>query len=367
MSIIKKKILFILNSRLSYLPPFLALLDYLIDTGRFDISVIAAERESATYKEYGGRIRIINYYSGRTNDGFIDKFRFRLCQTLYYNYRLRKDLKKISYDILWVIHVNSLLPVRSLFKGKKYIFSDYEWYDHDKHRYKASRYAERHATVNVVCEENRAWLAKCNFNLNELPFVLPNKMWRRYGGETSEALLPDSQKSKKIILYQGILHKERPIDALCEVVSSMPEFCLLLLGEESSYSKELLKRYQNVYFHPFVTPPHHLAITKQAYIGIVVYDGDNSLNCAYCAPNKIWEYSMYDIPMLYNNIPGLNYTIGNYNAGEVISLKDIESIKQAIYKIDNDYDAYKKGSALFYSSCNIGIIIDGILDKFEKS
>ena len=362
-----KKILFILNSRLSYLPPFLALLDYLIDSRLYDITVIAAESEHNTYKEYADKIHIINYYNGRTNSGFVEKIRIRFCQTLYYYYRLRKDLKKIPYDILWVVHVNSILPARGLFKGRKYIFSDYEWYDHDKSRYKASRFAERHATINVVCEENRAWLAKCNFNLKELPFVLPNKMWRKYNGETLGALLPDLLKNKKIILYQGILHKERPIDALCDAVSNMPEFCLLLLGAESSYSKELLNRYQNVYFHPFVTPPHHLAVTKQAYIGIVVYDGDNRLNCAYCAPNKIWEYSMYDIPMLYNNIPGLKYTIGTYKAGEVISFKDIESIKHAIYKIDNNYDMYRNGSALFYHSCNIGIIIDKILEKYEKS
>lgn len=352
---------------MSYLPPFLALLDYLNEVGKYEITVIAAEKEIATYKEYADKIHIINYYNGRANDGIIEKLRIRFCQTLYYNYRLRQDFNKIRYDILWVIHVNSILPARSLFKRKKYIFSDYEWYDHDKHRYKASRFAERHATVNVVCEENRAWLAKCNFNLKELPIVLPNKMWKLFDEDSLDTLLPQQMKEKKIILYQGIIHKERPIDALCEVVSNMPDFCLLIMGHESSYSKDLLKRYSNVHYLPFITPPRHLAITKQAYIGIVVYDGDNSLNCAYCAPNKIWEYSMFEIPMLYNNIPGLKNTIGAYNAGELVSLTDKESVKLAINKISDNYENYKKGSKLFYDSCHIDIIINQIINKYEMS
>lgn len=363
----KKKILFILNSRLSYLPPFLALLDYLIETRMYDITVIAAESEHDTYKEYADKIHIINYYCGRTNGGLVEKIRIRFCQTLYYYIRLSKDLKIIPYDILWVIHVNSILPVRSLFKRKKFIFSDYEWYDRDICRYKASKFAERHATINVVCEENRAWFAKCNFNLKELPFVLPNKMWKKFNEGTLEIPLLDLVKGKKVVLYQGILSEERPIDHLCDVVSQMPDYCLLLLGQESTYSRELLKRYPNVFYHPFITPPHHLAITKLAYIGIVVYDGNNSLNCAYCAPNKIWEYSMFNIPMLFNNIPGLKNTIGAYNAGESISITDKESIKHAIQKISDNYETYRKGAERFYNSCHIDTIINQIIDKYEKS
>ena len=362
----KKKILFVHNSRLSHLPPFLALLDYLIETNRYDITVIAAEREEATYREYGDKIRIVNYHRGRKNGSWIEKMRIRFCQTVYYHYRLRKDLQKLSYDILWIIHVNSVVSTKSLLKDKKFIFSDYEWYDHDKMRFHASMFAAQKASVNVVCEENRAWLAKCLFKLQDLPFVLPNKPWKRYAGELSDMELMKDIQGKKVILYQGIIHRERPLDSLCEVISSLEDYCLLLLGQESSYSNNLLHKYRNVFHHGYVTPPHHLAVTRLAYIGIVVYDDRESLNCAYCAPNKIWEYSMFGIPMLYNNIPGLNYSVGAYKAGEPVELNSSKSILHAIGKIDANYEAYYKSSQMLYDSCNVGSIIDNILTKYEN-
>ena len=364
---IMKKILFVYNSRLSYLPPFMSLLDYLIETGKYEITVISAEEEEiSTYKAYADKIKIISYYKGRINNGLFDKLRIRLCQTLYFCYRLWKDIRHIPYDILWVIHTNSVIPIRSLLKRRTYIFSDYEWYDSDKLRYNASKFAQQHATVNVVCETNRAWFSKCKFGLKELPVVLPNKMWKRYTSDMLDPQLQNSVKRKKIILYQGIIHKQRPLDSLCEAISLMPDYSLLLLGNESDYSKSLLKKYSNILYHPFVTPPHHLSITKIAHIGIVFYDDNKSLNCAYCAPNKIWEYSMFSIPMLYNDIPGLNNTIGVYKAGEKIKLSDKESIMKAITKIDADYTSYRKSSEEFYNSCNISSIIDAILKKYEE-
>ena len=261
-----KKILFVHNSRLSHLPPFLAMLDYLIETGKYEITVIAAESEEATYKEYGDKINIINYHRGRKNCGLWEKWRIRFCQTLYYRYRLSRDLKRIPYDILWIVHVNSVVPVRKLLENKKFIFSDYEWYDHDKTRYNASKFAAQRASVNVVCEENRAWFAKCKFDLSELPVVLPNKPWKRYTGVSCDKDLETTILGKKIVLYQGIIHRERPLEALCDAISGMPDFCLLLLGKDSGYAKSLRQRYKNVFFHGYVTPPHHLSITRMAYM-----------------------------------------------------------------------------------------------------
>ena len=75
---------------------------------------------------------------------------------------------------------------------------------------------------------------------------------------------------------------------------------------------------------------------------------------------------MFGIPMLYNNIPGLVYSVGSFKAGEAVELSDKESVLKAIRKIDENYEVYKQASESFYVSCNIGNTIDCIIKKYEE-
>ena len=88
---------------------------------------------------------------------------------------------------------------------------------------------------------------------------------------------------------------------------------MVLAGRESDYLKELLIKYPDVKYLGFTVPPKHLSIVKLADIGILTYVADSgSINPVFCAPNKIWEYAKYGIPMLCNDIPGLKYTVEYY-------------------------------------------------------
>lgn len=62
---------------------------------------------------------------------------------------------------------------------------------------------------------------------------------------------------------------------------------------------------------PYITAPYHLEVTSHAFIGILIYAPvygtfTSPLNSIYCAPNKLYEFSHFGIPMIGNNIPGLN-------------------------------------------------------------
>ena len=67
--------------------------------------------------------------------------------------------------------------------------------------------------------------------------------------------------------------------------------------------------------------------------------------------------------MIGNDIPGLRYTIFQYGAGESVDETSILSIKQAIMKINKEYDKYSEKSRIFYNSIDNKKIISEVLSS----
>lgn len=78
--------------------------------------------------------------------------------------------------------------------------------------------------------------------------------------------------------------------------------------------------YDKVIHIDSIPAPLHLEITSHATIGVVFYS-DETLNKAFCAPNKIYEYSGFGIPAIANCIPGLINTIGKSGAAVCTDFK----------------------------------------------
>ena len=131
---------------------------------------------------------------------------------------------------------------------------------------------------------------------------------------------------------------------------------------------ELKNKYQSdrIVFLPFLPPPLHLEITKLAHIGILVYivNGvpiNHAINVLYCAPNKLYEYSKFGIPMIANDLPALNMVFSQNKAGVCLQTLSAEEISRAILEIDYDYDAYSKASNQLYSSIDMVDLVKTIL------
>ena len=132
---------------------------------------------------------------------------------------------------------------------------------------------------------------------------------------------------------------------------------LILIGP--IYEKQLeeyIKKANNVFYLGLFKPPIHLEVTKMCDVGILTYSYVN-LNNLFCAPNKIWEYSAYQLPTISNFLPGINNHIQNHNSGEIIKdLKNHDEIEQKINKIILNYNHYKTGSKELYSSVDLNIL-----------
>ncbi len=232
----------------------------------------------------------------------------------------------------------------------------------------------KRANKVIVCEYNRAHITKTWFELENLPIIItnkaaPNKIEKKssiiHDKKGKEVL--QSINGKKIILYQGIVDKERPIEIIAEAIEQLSDEFVFLVMTGSCCDQ--LKRYKKTIVIPFVAPPYHLEITSHAYIGILIYTPvygsfSSPLNAIYCAPNKLYEYSQFGLPMMGNDIPGLKYTIEYKKMGICVEKLEIEEIKKAIKVIEDSYGEYSKNAQRFYKqSSNEMAIIEALTIK----
>lgn len=184
-------------------------------------------------------------------------------------------------------------------------------------------------------------------------------------------ILNQKIKDRHIILYQGVFGKDRYIEPFIEATLKIHNSVIVLMGQRNDYLDMLLKKYgDSIIYIQSLAPPQHLEITKRAYIGIVSYQNNNSiydpLNVVYCAPNKIYEYSKYSIPMICSGQPGLHYTVELNHAGICVDSLEPEIIKKSIQAIIKNYDEYKEGAKKLYNAIKVDEIIQKIVNEACK-
>ena len=365
----KKVILFLLNNEVSSLPPLMAMLDCLCKD--YSLKVISCEKP-------GGKDRLESMYQGR-DVHFLSNTVKEECLSIYQ--RVRRKIRRIlnvssrwhkeaslllqqaAYDVLWIAHENAAIEFKSDLMGKEYIMNIFELYDAYPVFLKNLKPIAQRARTVIVPEYNRACMLKYWLDLKDIPTVVPNKPFthprvKRIDNEWAAQLA-----GKKVLLYQGYLNSNRNIDSICEAINSMPEWIVVLLGKgEKQYISHIENDYPNVLHLEFIQPPHHLDVTSWARIGVVKYDWYD-LNHAYCAPNKIWEYAGFGIPMIGNELPGLRYTVGNAKAAVLADMDNVEDIKNAVLEIDKNYEYFSTNALTFYDSCNIDSLLKDVLRK----
>lgn len=230
------------------------------------------------------------------------------------------------------------------------------------------------AKAVVVPEYNRAHITQAWWQLSKTPSIFSNKPYLTQelsrNAEVTDAKateILEKLTNKKIILYQGIISPERPLDKLIKAVDSMgKDYAFVVMSGGMDIYKDL--SVSNYYYIPFVRPPKHLEITSRAYIGVLSYfptrtSGYSVLNSIYCAPNKTYEFGLFGIPMLGNNIPGLKYLFDTENCGVCLDSFEQHDICKAIRKIEENYEMYSRGAKAFYTKTDSEAEVKNILNK----
>lgn len=331
-----------------------------------------------SYESREGRAKLESFYEGRDveflsqiyqgeDKSFISRLRRRISRELKIPTPFHKDafqlVETTPHDLLWIIHEETASEFRKILAGKKYLVSLYELNDHRRYFLDQLRPVLANAKEVLVPEYNRACILRVWLKLAKTPTVIPNKPF----GHPRKRNIPNSYQEllqgKKVVLYQGYINRSRNLDKICEAVKDMPGYCIVLMGNgDKTYIEELKQKYPQIIHISFIAPPEHLYVTSWAHIAIVKYDFV-VLNAIFCAPNKTWEYTGFGIPVLCHDIPGLQYSIGQYEAGVCADMDDTEAIKSAIGKIDADYERYSQNAIRYYESFDLKNILSEIVAK----
>lgn len=343
------KIVIIRKDSLKHIPPLLSVADILADLGH-QVHVISTdltasiknnlETNGITYQE-------LNYSNYSSKVGLVLSY-------IKYRFAANKALKKLEFDLLWVEDAHTITILGSVISKYKYILQISELYDDFPFLLKGIRKVIHEAQAVTMPEYNRACIYQVWFDLKKRPFILPNKPYFLPSTSQIDSLKLKYKKYidllsyKKVILYQGRIHPERTIEGFVKAAAELGnDWLFVIMGKDQL---GLIGKYKvmntNLLHIDFIPAPDYFSITSIARIGVLSYS-PSRLNTAYCAPNKIYEFGAFGIPMVGNDIPGLKI-LEQYHAGAIADENDVESILSAYRKIDDEYEEYSKNAKSLY-------------------
>lgn len=366
------KIIYFLKKGFQFYPPCLAQVFFLDDLG---MELCVYHGKNSDYINFLLDKRRIEHHTLFSDNYKKGKFH-TVNKFLNYRKEIGKILKGISSsEWLWFGNCESAISLGGLLNKRKFILSVLELYDYDKIVDWLLDRVIRKASVVTCCEKHRAVIMKSHYHLERIPYVLPNKPYEFLETEqiegneqTKKYLNPINDiKEKFIVLYQGIVEKDRPLANIAKALGKIgdKDIVFLIMGKgDGRLVEELYGMYDQVKYLGFVPSPQHLAITKFANIGIANYDF-SCLNNVFCAPNKIYEYAKFGLPMLVSENIGLTETVGAFGAAECIDFEDVDAIAEGIEKIKRDYRSYGDNAVHFYNSTNNKDTLQSILNAIS--
>lgn len=361
-------IIFVLKGSLEGLPPMIPRIIHFAKQKDIKVSLICSYVAPSNLKvleSFGVKCYQIKH---RTR---LFGFKFKILDWLGFRWGCKKILKSLGGgDYIYVCSADTAICLWGIINKFKYVFQANELYDKFIFYKFCIKYVVRNAVEFVVPEFCRANIFMTWYNLKKAPIVIPNIPILTNSDVKQDISNLEAQNiinklsDKKIILYQGYINSgDRSLSVISRVLKKInnSDFVFVLMGIDQNNSiRQLIDIYEYTYYIPFVTPPQHLEITSHAYIGVLSYDRV-SLNNIFCAPNKIYEYSSYGIPMLGNDIPGLRYCIDIQKMGKTVDYNNENKVMAAILEIDANHYSYSANSRSFYAKENLNTMLDNLI------
>lgn len=334
---------------LSVVPPVISAINYLATFERVSVFSFYINKN-----QFDSRVNLNSLsetpYPGTKVSRIYSKLK---CWFTFYLFLLKKAK---NYDFIWlgVWDYALIIPFLKMagYKGK--IIYQLNELEFDQFEYC------RKVDYVFVPDENRGWIAYFLGKLKRKPLVLPNIPFvpssLSFEGETEidKIRAQYARKDLKIILYQGGIHyKKRCILELLSAVSQLPANIVLVImpGNASEIIIEKLntdiknlRLTDKVYVINSVKAPGHLKTVQRADLGIGLYR-PTSLNQIYAAPNRLYEFTKFGIPVILPRYPYFKYLSMKYPFA--INTVDPESIEDIVRTINTIFTEpnYGRGCA----------------------
>lgn len=153
-------------------------------------------------------------------------------------------------------------------------------------------------------------------------------------------------KSKKVLLYQGVVLHGRGLKMILDFLQTTNDFVLVIAGggEMLSFYRNLAETLQiadKVFFIGKIPQEKLINYTAGAFVGLSLIE-NISLSYYYALPNKLFEYIMAEVPVIATDLPQMKNIIDEFNVGLTIKENDIEQLKQSLHKLKNDESYYNQ-------------------------
>lgn len=358
------KIIVITKSKIKDIPPVISVAHILSELGH-SVNVITSEVNPKTAEGFNKKgIEYTVFPYANASHPFKKMYEYIMFRKKVLDY-----LRLADFDLLWIEGAHTLLSLGEGIKQYKYILQISELHENSKTQLKAIGNVIHDAYAVFMPEYNRAAIYRAWFKLKKMPFILPNKP--QYICNDEELKIYQSThaerikvfEEKKVILYQGYLGRDRDLTPFVKAVKELGEdYRFVIMGEHRKMVDTYKEIDPNLIHIGFTPAPEHLAYTSKAFIGVLSYD-PIILNNAFCAPNKIFEYTNFGVPILCNELPGLKSMLDSYKAGISVDITDIEAIKKCILEISQNYNEYQNNAIKLYKSVDNLNTIRTVLDK----
>lgn len=174
-----------------------------------------------------------------------------------------------------------------------------------------------------------------------------------------------SKKEKLIITHIGGLgatyHIVNYLKAIRELDAAKYEF--RFVGRLTDEVKKLIQSFELEHVKIIGQVKHNdlHEYYRETDIGVILYK-DVSLNNRYCAPNKLYEYWSYGIPVIGDELPGLISVFTDDSLGELINMHDADNISKAI----NNFNLTEERKMNILNHFNKELKLEVFLKKMEQ-
>lgn len=363
------KILYVLRPNLGSLPPVISQINALTELGH-KITLVTSyvnDEDKKIIKELN-----IDVLSAciKPSDSLFTK----LASLYKFRRLLKKSLKKATDSYVWVGSGDTAKYGKKFFLGSKVnVLNLFELYDENRRFLNTIKKIAQKAQFVITPEYCRSNILKVWLKLRKRPLVIPNAphyFETSMDEKTSKITDMLRNENKRIILYQGWIGGQRSVEKVAEALSTLnnkDDYILVLMGKcgAADAIDILKKKFHNVVHIDHLSPPQHLFVTRLAYIGIATYD-DSSLNNIFCAPNKIYEYASFGVPILGRDIPGLKYVVEACHAGICVDFSNILDIIKGINEIDSKHEEFSIGALELNKQVDIKEVLNSMASEFEN-
>ncbi|RJQ26309.1 hypothetical protein C4577_03845 [Candidatus Parcubacteria bacterium] len=173
-------------------------------------------------------------------------------------------------------------------------------------------------------------------------------------GVKSKNIKRNFQKVKKTILFVGVIRPNVGLEMVYEFLKKYRDYKLHIIGvcDEDLYKKHLsiINDYginKQVHFpNKFYFDDELNKLSEECFVGIALYDTNNTSTIYYADPGKVKAYTEMSLPVIMTKTSSIAPYLIEFGAGEVIDRNPDEFLK-ALKKIEKNYKKYIEGIEKF--------------------